>query len=315
MSILVLGGSGAVGARIVALLREDGFEADSAGRNPDRNAVVLPLTAGGPLDDFRVRARAYSIIVNASGIEDPRLARAAPHATFLDISATAGYLRTLARFPTPGGLLLGIGLAPGLTGILADAVYRQDPGPLDIAILLGAGEHHGPAARAWTFAALGQRYPDPESGRAVLSYTRPRRFHDPGDEHTPARTRTLTRVRFADEETLTARWETPVRTYLATESVWANGALRVATRIPRILRPLLERVEHLPGSERWWVAAVSASGHQIGASGWRQSEATARITVAAIRRAEAAAGRALFAPDVLGLADLNQVPGLTLIRS
>lgn len=44
MRVLILGGYGAVGARILAGLREGGHQALAAGRDPDRAGPVLDLT-------------------------------------------------------------------------------------------------------------------------------------------------------------------------------------------------------------------------------------------------------------------------------
>jgi hypothetical protein len=76
--------------------------------------------------------------------------------------------------------LAGHRLGPGLTNLLAAAVHDTEPGPIDIALLVGAGERHGAAATAWSYGLLGKRFRDPD-GRLVRNYTRPRRFALPSD--------------------------------------------------------------------------------------------------------------------------------------
>jgi hypothetical protein len=51
--------------------------------------------------------------------------------------------------------------------------------PVDLAVLLGAGERHG-AAAAWSYGLLGRRFRDPGTGEPVRNYSRPQRFDLPG---------------------------------------------------------------------------------------------------------------------------------------
>ncbi|NUW33886.1 saccharopine dehydrogenase NADP-binding domain-containing protein [Nonomuraea sp. SMC257] len=59
---------------------------------------------------------------------------------------------------TAGGAtaVLSVGLAPGLTNLLARRAHERVGGAqrIDITVLLGAGEHHGADAVAWTVARL-----------------------------------------------------------------------------------------------------------------------------------------------------------------
>lgn len=308
-AILVLGGGGAVGREILADLRSRGHRVGSAGRSlhPDPAAGSYRLDIRADPESLGAAAAGWDAVINASGLEDRTLPARAPHALWVDISATGEYLAALARPGiAPGGAVLGVGIAPGITGILAAAVVRRDPGPIDTAILLGSGEKHGPAALDWTFGALGQRLTDPETGEKILAYTRPRRFRD------GTRWRTLTRVDFADPLLLSPRLGVPVRTYFATESRLANAALRIGARAP-IIAPLLKRIA-LPGSEDWWIAAHGRSGTVIEARGSRQSLATALVAARATEAALNAAdpGRIWYGPDLLGPAELAAIPGITV---
>jgi hypothetical protein len=49
--------------------------------------------------------------------------------------------------------MISVGLAPGQTNLLA-TVDDIKPGPLDIALLVGAGERHGAAATTWACGRL-----------------------------------------------------------------------------------------------------------------------------------------------------------------
>ncbi len=109
---------------------------------------------------------------------------------------------------------------PGLTNLLAAAVHGAEPGPIDIALLLGAGERHGAAATAWSYELLGKRFRDP-NGRLVRNYTRPRRFALPGYGW-----RRLYRADFADQHALSRDLGVPVRTYFGLDSAGDRAACR-----------------------------------------------------------------------------------------
>ncbi|WP_336083819.1 NAD-dependent epimerase/dehydratase family protein [Nocardia sp. SSK8] len=280
MSVLVLGGYGAVGAHLVRLLRAAGIRALAAGRDPVRADRVVDLASasslGAALSDV-------SIVVNCAGVEDIRLVEECVRRdiVFVDISATSGYVQDLERVDGP--VVLGVGLAPGMTSALAVAALTDDPGPVDIMIGLGAGEHHGPAATAWTYQLLGQRFPDPD-GSDLRNFTRPTHFAVPG----AAGYRRFPAVRadFADQHRLTHQFSVPVRSYLRLDSRLATLGLASLTWIPplRALTP-----KHLPGTDTWVVLARTADGTTRWATGHGQSLATA--AVAAITVEELASHR------------------------
>jgi saccharopine dehydrogenase-like NADP-dependent oxidoreductase len=178
---LVLGGYGAVGAEVASQLRtggDDGLVA--AGRDPARADQLVDLHEAGAAS-YRAALASVDVVVNAAGVEDPALAATAAErgAAFVDTTATCAYVAGLERLgpPRPVGRCR---FAPVLTNLLAAAVHDAEPGPIGIALLVGAGERHGAAATAWSYALLGKHFRDPD-GRLVRNYTRPRRFALPGD--------------------------------------------------------------------------------------------------------------------------------------
>ncbi|MFF5033723.1 NAD-dependent epimerase/dehydratase family protein [Nocardia salmonicida] len=108
MTVLVLGGYGTVGAHLVRLLRAEGISVQAAGRDPARADRVVDLRDSAGVDAASADA---TIVVNCAGTED-------------------------------------VGLAPGLTTLLAVDALTARSGPVDIMIGLGSGESHGPAATA-----------------------------------------------------------------------------------------------------------------------------------------------------------------------
>ncbi len=277
MRVLVLGGYGATGARIVALLRAGGDVALAAGRDPRRADRVLDLRRLGPAE-VRTALSDVDVVVNATGQEDPAVARAfLDHGVgFVDITATIGYITALERLESAAPLLLSVGLAPGLTNLLAAAVHRVVPGPIDVALVLGAGERYGDASLGWSAGLLGTAFADPGTGAVIRNYTRFERFDVPGLGR-----RRLPRADFSDQHTLTRDLGVPVRTHFGLDSRLATAALAALTRIPGSAS--LTRRLHLPGSDRWLALARGADGTIRWAQGHPQAHATAALAVLAAR--------------------------------
>ncbi|MFC9660192.1 NAD-dependent epimerase/dehydratase family protein [Nocardia sp. NPDC127606] len=275
MSVLVLGGYGTVGAHLVRLLRAEGVTTHAAGRDPARADRVVDLRDIAGVDAALAGA---TVVVNCAGAEDIRLARACAGRgiVFVDISATSNYVQALEDLDGP--VVLGVGLAPGLTTLLAVDALTHRRGPVDIMIGLGSGETHGPAATAWTYQLLGRRFPDAD-GTSVRNFTGRQRFSTPADA--AYRPFPALRADFADQHRLTREFGVPVRTYLRLDSQLATLGLAALTWAPALqsLAPA-----HMPGSSDRWVAlARAADGSTRAASGRGQSLATAVIAAITVR--------------------------------
>ncbi|MGY0498935.1 NAD-dependent epimerase/dehydratase family protein [Nocardia sp. FBN12] len=275
MSVLVLGGYGTVGAHLVRLLRAEGVAVQAAGRDPARADQVVDLRDSAGVD---VAMAGATIVVNCAGAEDIRLARAcaARGIPFVDISATSDYVQALEDVDGP--VVLGVGLAPGLTTLLAVDALTHHRGQVDIMIGLGSGETHGPAATAWTYRLLGRRFPDAD-GTSILNFTGRQRFSIPAAA--AYRPFPALRADFADQHRLTREFGVPVRTYLRLDSRLATLGLAALTWAPPLqsLSPA-----HMPGgSDRWVALARSADGSIRSASGRGQSLATAVIAAVTVR--------------------------------
>jgi saccharopine dehydrogenase-like NADP-dependent oxidoreductase len=275
VTTLVLGGYGAVGAQVMAELKADGHVVLAAGRDRARADRVVELR------DLGSYARALAqvdLVINASGLEDPALvALASDHgAAFIDISASTKYIAALERLEPRRPVLLSVGLAPGLTNLLAAAVHAAAPGPIDLALLLGAGERHGEAATRWSYSLLGKTFVEPTDGSSVRNYTQPRHFDLPGHG-----IRRLFRADFSDQHTLTRDFGTAVRTYFGLDSRLATTALAALTWVPGAAK--LPMGFHLPGTDRWLALAVGSHATVRWASGRGQSRATAMIAAVAAR--------------------------------
>ncbi|MEV0685668.1 hypothetical protein AB0I35_17580 [Nocardia sp. NPDC050378] len=297
MRVLVLGGYGAVGSLLVAELRRRGDTVVVAGRDPARSDTVVDLRDPG-LSAYRAALSGTDVTVNASGAEDPRLAAlAGDHGSaFIEISATSAYLRALARTDVQSPVVVEVGLAPGLTNLLAAALHRTSPGPIDLAVFLGAGEHHGAAAVEWSYRLLGKHFRDGDG--YIRNYTRPGAFRLPGHR----RPRRLYRLDFADQHTLQRDFDVAVRTYFGLDSRLATTALAALTWLPGASKA--PRGLHLPGTDRWIVLARGHDGTTRWARGRSQSRATAIIAAVAATHARRLPRGVHPLHRVLALADL-----------
>jgi saccharopine dehydrogenase-like NADP-dependent oxidoreductase len=302
---LVLGGYGAVGARIVTQLRSGGDVAIAAGRDPARADRVVNLADASTL---QAALSDVDVVVNAAGVEDPAVAALITGygAALVDITASTGYVAALERLDPPRPVFLSVGLAPGLTNLLAAAVHAAAPGPVDLAVFLGAGERHGAAAVAWSYGLLGRRFHDPATGGQVRNYTQPRRFDLPGLGR-----RRLYRADFSDQHALTRDLQVPVRTYFGLDSRLATATLAALTRIPGASHA--PQGLPLPGSDRWLVLARTEDGTSRWASGRVESHATAVLAATATRVAAELPAGIHHLHQVLTLADVPAERGIHML--
>ncbi|MGH3645716.1 MAG: NAD-dependent epimerase/dehydratase family protein, partial [Micromonosporaceae bacterium] len=263
MKALVLGGYGAVGAPVVRELRAYGDTAVAAGRDPSRADRVVDLTDPG---SFQAALDGVDVVVNAAGVEDPSLVSLATGAgaAFVDVTATGRYVAAVERLEPAAPVLLSVGLAPGLTNLLAVAVHQAGSGAVDIAVVLGAGDAHGHAATEWSYQLLGRHFTDPATGTPVRNYTRGQVFTLPGLGR-----RRLYRTDFSDQHTLTRDLGVPVRTYFGLDSRLGTGALAVLTWVPGARR--LPHNAPIPGSDGWLMLAQDAGGTRRWVRGRAQS--------------------------------------------
>lgn len=305
MNALVLGGYGAVGARIVGALRAAGDVAVAAGRDRVRADRVVDLRDP---DALRTAVADVDVVVNASGVEEPEVVAALTElgVAVVDITAAADYLAALERRDLGCPVLVSVGLAPGLTNLLAAAVHEASPSdPVDVAVVLGAGERHGDASTQWGYELLGRRFADPASGEEIRNYTRPRRFQLPGYG-----VRCLVRADYSDQHVLTRDFQVPVRTYFGLDSRLATVALGALTWVPG--GSWAPRRLPLPGSDRWLVLAQAASGANRWATGEGEARATAEVAAAAARLADSLPPGVHHLHSVAKLADLPAGPAIRL---
>jgi saccharopine dehydrogenase-like NADP-dependent oxidoreductase len=304
VKVLVLGGYGAVGAYLVTELRQGGTTVVVAGRDQARADRVIDVDEPG-LMGYRAALPGIDVVVNASGAENPRLVTLAGEhgCAWVDITATTGYIAALGQLNPRHPLVVDVGLAPGLTNLLAAAVHHDTPGPIDLAVFLGAGERHGAAATDWSYRLLGKRFHDHD--HTVRNYTQPKIFTLPGH-----RRRRLYRLDFSDQHTLTRDLGVPVRTYFGLDSRIATTALAALTWIPGASKA--PRGLHLPGTDNWIVLGRGHDGSIRWARGNGQSRVTAILAATAIRATPHLAPGIHHLHHILCLADVPVDRGIEL---
>ncbi|MFS0712919.1 hypothetical protein ABC195_03490 [Microbacterium sp. 2P01SA-2] len=309
LSVLVLGSRGAVGAAAAHALRADGHAVIEVSRSPQRGGLAADVTTPEGRDVLADAARRADVVIDASGLEIADVQDAVGSTPLVDVSATASHLARLAGGVAEGGaVLLGAGIAPGISTVLAKALGAAPGDDVDVTVMLGAGEHHGAAAVEWTVRLAGTPiYAAPETEQ-IVNLRAARRFHSVSGR------RTYLRADFPDD----LLWGSPsavaVRSWLALDSRVATAALRIVGAFPP-LAPALRRAPHL-GTSRWRVGAVHRqSGQRLSAWGDGQSIATGRAAaLAAIRMVERHVRGAVTMADIVGVDDIRGIAGVGVDR-
>ncbi|WP_246131841.1 saccharopine dehydrogenase NADP-binding domain-containing protein [Paenibacillus hemerocallicola] len=183
--ILVIGGYGVAGQTIC---RELGRKAPgrvfAAGRNLERAERFCRTTAGSVLplrldirepigEHFFARFRAVVMCLDQENTDFLRACiRSGTH--YADVTANNSFLSKAEGLhedarANGAAVVLSVGLAPGLTNLLAlEAVNRMDAtATLDISVMLGLGDSHGDAAMEWTLQNVNKSFEVTENGGKV----------------------------------------------------------------------------------------------------------------------------------------------------
>lgn len=314
--IIVVGGYGHVGGQIceqLALYYPGKVYA--AGRSFERaqqfcsgkrsNIKPLRLTVGEPLDEKQLER--VKLVVMCLDQTDTTFARACLLAgtDYVDVSANGVFLEAMEQLNERtegigGTAVLSVGLAPGLTNLLALKAFQSLDGvsQIDIAIMLGLGDEHGKAAIEWTVDSLAASYAITEAGRKrnVKSFTEGLKT-DFGDG---LGKRTAYRFPFSDQQTLSRTLGVPsVSTRLCFDSrmVTRSMALLKRSRFDRLLtaKSFRQLVIQSFGKLRYGSAryAIKVAGYgniagaaavaEFGLQGVKEAEITAKTATAVVK--------------------------------
>jgi len=292
--VLILGGYGTVGREAAtALVHHFPYaEVIVAGRNP-ATARPIPATTAMRVDaadpaELAAALDAVDVVLMCAELDNARVARACLERGihYLDVSATHHVLAAiedlddLANQHDATGVL-SVGLVPGITNLLARHCVersRQDSPAADevrIGVLLGTGEHHGPAALAWTLDGLGEldgswtmRFPPPHGTRTVHRFP----F---SDQHALPRTLGISAAATGlclDSRLATALIDTARR-----------PAITRLLRRPTIRNTLLTALTKIHVGGDGFAVTARSHAHQASFSGHRQSRATGLTAAHLIR--------------------------------
>ena len=236
-NLVILGGSGDVGSRLVRLLSDhQEWKVWAVSRRSRAVETTLKNVVYSALDVARPGAAKSlpedAIVVNLPEATPPELVaeRLARSETVLDTSATPRYVDALIRAAagTNGCLVTGVGMAPGLSTLMAaDLASNERVETLRIGLELGMGRHYGQAAAEWFFRALGLPYDDPFTGRSVVPGEKPWRFNFTRNEAP----RLALDVAFPDEGIRPSGGEVRVHHYLAVDPPFVTRLFAVAQRL------------------------------------------------------------------------------------
>lgn len=219
--IVVVGGYGQVGQVVCHELAKffpgnvyaAGRSYEKAKRfSDDQGGRVLPLqmdiNEGIPEDFFQD----VSLVVMCLDLRDTGFVQACidHQVDYVDITADYSVIAGIEKLSPAGStVVLSVGLAPGLTNMLAkQGKQRLDTARLaDIYVLLGLGEAHGRAAIEWTIDNLAADFSVLEYGRKrqVASFTEGKKTRFPA----PFGQRTAYRFNFSDQHVIPRTLDIP----------------------------------------------------------------------------------------------------------
>ncbi len=250
--ILIVGGYGAVGSSIAERLMKvyphqiiiagRSFSKAQAKAEEFQNKVIPQQLDVNNLKDFSVLNEVELVIMcldqqNTDFVEYC----ISKGISYLDISADYQNLQEIEKLhclaeQNNSTVVLSVGLAPGITNLLAQYVVSQmqNVESIDIFVLLGLGEKHGDNAYRWTFDNVDSNYTlkihDEE--KTIKSFTQPLKTNLSGN-------RNFYLFNFSDQHVLLNTLDVPkVQTRMAFDVEWFTEltAFLRKLRITRLFR-------------------------------------------------------------------------------
>ncbi len=267
MKVLVIGGTGAFGARLCVLLSRDGHDVTIASRNEpqDTTFAYLYFDRNGLLD----RLAGFDVVVDAAGPfhgygNDPyRIAKAAIEAGahYFDLSDNADFcagIRTLNTSAKEAGLSVvsGMSSVPAVSSAAVAALCRgKTPLMIDAAILPGNKAPRGRSVVESILNQTGLEYEVTQGGvpASIRSWSDPRTYDLAGEA------RQAWRIEVPDERLFPRHFDCPTVTFRAGLEL---GVMRYGLAALSWLRFKLRF-----GLPRWFVTFVMWLARLLGAFG------------------------------------------------
>jgi saccharopine dehydrogenase (NAD+, L-lysine-forming) len=253
--IVVVGGYGFVGRSICQILAEKyPSKVFAAGRSLEK-AVQFSQSTGGKVKPLQLDIEQplsskmldrVKLVIMCLDQTDTDFVRACFQSGthYVDVSANDSFLSQIEAYREEAkqhgaNAILSVGLAPGITNLLALEAERQlyQPEEIEIAIMLGLGDAHGKAAIEWTVDSLGARFEVKQNHRQVEvdSFTDRRAYYfgkELGKRH-------AYRFPFSDQQSLARTLKAPsISTRFCLDSAMVTKILAIAkkTGIVRLLK-------------------------------------------------------------------------------
>ncbi|MFS3915427.1 saccharopine dehydrogenase family protein [Bacillus australimaris] len=307
--VMVIGGYGHVGQQICLQL-SDVYPGQivAAGRSYEKAEQFSKQTKGRVRPyQLDVSQPSYSewmddtkLVIMCLDQEDPSFAETVLRSgiDYIDISAKGAYMEQLAKLDQQhmgGTALLSVGLAPGLTNLLAakTASMLSSVDQIDIGIMLGMGDQHGKAAIEWTLDHVHTDYELTEhhQRKRVKSFTGGKQVDFGGQ----LGKRYTYRFPFSDQQTLPSTLHVPtVTTRLCFDSRIATRALAFTRSLgmtsfltlPKIKERAISMIQSSQVGTDQYAVNVEATGTDgkhaaLGIKGHDESQATAQVACAA----------------------------------
>lgn len=157
---------------------------------------------------------------------------------YLDVSANTDFYHKLAAeaFQLETGLVYSVGIAPGVTNLMAAKLASQLPDfdEMAIKVILGLADQHGEAAIDWTLTHLSDSYRLKNRSEPVRAFTE-KAVLEVGPKKLPAYS-----FNFSDQHSLRNRWPSKnITTYLGFDVKWVTQLFHRLQKLN--LLKLLER--------------------------------------------------------------------------
>ncbi len=230
------------------------------------------------------------LVVDCSGTDQTAVGRAAARmgVDLIDISASTRHLDAVtdlrSLFEESGGrCMIGVGLAPGLSTMLAASIHDpDDPLPISIHGLLDTRDEYGPGSAAFTLGKVGTDFTDPITGRQVRNFSKLQRPDLPAGFGRCL----VARANFPDQVILTNEFGVAVETTYGFTSVATTLLFAAATRLPGAPAALAHISAAMPrptGVGPWLIAATTGTT-MAWATGTGQANGTAFVASLATSR-------------------------------
>lgn len=247
-NIVVIGGYGQVGQTICNRLGEKfPGKVIAAGRNLNKAKAFCDTTQGKVLPlQLDITKPIEPAVMEQAAVIVMCMDQQATHIVELCAQTGTHYVDITASYPffekvekldkdfvkSRSTALLSIGLAPGVTNLLALEAqkYMSQNKQTDISILLGLGEAHGQAAMDWTVGGMNEAFTIIEEGKSrnVASFTSGKAVNF-GKQ---LGKRTAYRFNFSDQQVLPTTLSIPtVSTRLCLDSRFITASLGLSKRL------------------------------------------------------------------------------------